>query len=97
MMENNWYVYLHIRLDKKEPFYVGIGNKKNYDRAYQTNPDRRNEILCKIFSKTKIVQKNNSKMLWLCIYVAISLKYLFIFYASCIECNYKFHRKEKGG
>lgn len=54
MMENNWYVYCHIRLDKNEPFYIGIGNKKNYDRAYQTNPDRRNEIWCKIFSKTKI-------------------------------------------
>jgi hypothetical protein len=43
-MENNWYVYRHIRLDKNEPFYIGIKNKKNYARAYQTNPDRRNEI-----------------------------------------------------
>lgn len=54
MMENNWYVYLHIRLDKKEPFYVGIGNKKNYARAYQTKSDRRNQIWHKIFSKTDI-------------------------------------------
>jgi len=54
MMENNWYVYLHIRLDKNEPFYVGIGNKKNYARAYQTKPDRRNQIWSKIFSKTEI-------------------------------------------
>jgi hypothetical protein len=53
-MENNWYVYRHIRLDKNEPFYIGIGNKKNYARAYQTNPDRRNEIWKKIFIKTDI-------------------------------------------
>jgi len=54
MMENNWYVYRHIRLDKNEPFYIGIGNKKNYARAHQIKPDRRNEIWCKIFYKTEI-------------------------------------------
>lgn len=54
MMENNWYVYRHIRLDTNKPFYVGIGNKKNYARAYQTNPDRRNQIWHNIFSKTDI-------------------------------------------
>ena len=54
MMENNWYVYRHIRLDKNEPFYIGIGNKKNYARAHQIKSDRRNEIWCKIFSKTEI-------------------------------------------
>lgn len=53
-MENNWYVYRHIRLDKNEPFYVGIGNKKNYERAYQTKPDRRNQIWGKVFNKTNI-------------------------------------------
>jgi hypothetical protein len=53
-MENNWYVYRHVRLDKNEPFYIGIGNKKNYARAYQTEPDRRNEIWCKIFNKSDI-------------------------------------------
>ena len=47
-MENNWYVYIHIRLDNNEPFYIGIGNKKNYARAYQTKPDRRNQIWCNI-------------------------------------------------
>ena len=65
MMENNWYVYRHIRLDKNEPFYIGIGNKKNYARAYQTNPDRRNEIWKKIFIKTdieiEIILENLSK------------------------------------
>ena len=54
MMENNWYVYRHIRLDKNEPFYIGIGNKKNYARAYQIKPNRRNEIWRKIFDKTEI-------------------------------------------
>lgn len=54
MMENNWYVYRHIRLDKNEPFYIGIGNKKNYGRAYQNKPDRRNKIWKKIFDKTDI-------------------------------------------
>jgi group I intron endonuclease len=54
MMKNNWYVYRHIRLDKNEPFYIGIGNKKNYARAYQTKPDRRNKIWEKIYLKTNI-------------------------------------------
>ena len=29
------YVYEHIRLDKNEIFYIGIGNDDNYKRAYQ--------------------------------------------------------------
>lgn len=53
-MKNNWYVYRHIRLDKNEPFYIGIGNKKNYSRAYENKPDRRNVIWRKIFNKTSI-------------------------------------------
>lgn len=28
------YVYRHIRLDKNEPFYIGIGSDKEYKRAY---------------------------------------------------------------
>lgn len=28
------YVYRHIRLDKNEPFYIGIGSDKTYKRAY---------------------------------------------------------------
>jgi hypothetical protein len=28
------YLYRHIRLDKNEPFYIGIGSDKNYLRAY---------------------------------------------------------------
>ena len=28
------YVYRHIRLDKNEPFYIGIGSDKNFKRAF---------------------------------------------------------------
>ena len=34
---NKCYLYRHIRLDKNEPFYIGIGENKNilnYKRAY---------------------------------------------------------------
>jgi hypothetical protein len=37
--ENNWCVYRHVRLDKNEPFYIGIG--KNIERAYQKGSTRR--------------------------------------------------------
>jgi hypothetical protein len=30
------YVYRHIRLDKNEPFYIGIGSDNDYKRAYST-------------------------------------------------------------
>jgi len=30
------YVYRHIRLDKNEPFYIGIGSDETYKRAYKT-------------------------------------------------------------
>lgn len=53
-MENNWYVYQHIRKDKNEVFYVGIGNKKNFLRAYEFRKDKRNKIWWNIFNKTKI-------------------------------------------
>jgi hypothetical protein len=54
MNENNWYVYKHIRLDKNEPFYIGIGNKKKFGRAFEFSKDKRNEIWWKIYSKTNI-------------------------------------------
>lgn len=41
-------VYRHIRLDKNEPFYIGIGSSK--DRAYRQ--DGRNDLWNKIVSKT---------------------------------------------
>lgn len=51
---NNWYVYRHIRLDKNQPFYIGIGNKKDYARAYEFKKDKRNIVWNRIYSKTKI-------------------------------------------
>ena len=44
------YVYRHIRLDKNEPFYIGIGSDKKHNRAY-TN-DSRNKIWKSITSRT---------------------------------------------
>lgn len=43
------YVYRHIRLDKNEPFYIGIGSDINYKRSKQKT--RRNNIWKKIASK----------------------------------------------
>jgi len=48
---NMAYVYRHIRLDKNEPFYIGIGTDKNFTRAKEKT--RRNQIWNKIVSKTQ--------------------------------------------
>ncbi len=51
------YVYRHIRLDKNEPFYIGIGtceNDRNYTRAYNFDRRHRNKIWYDIYNKTKI-------------------------------------------
>jgi hypothetical protein len=47
------YVYRHIRLDKNEPFYIGIGSDKTYKRANARYKGDRNEIWYKIVAKTK--------------------------------------------
>ena len=44
------YVYRHIRLDKNEPFYIGIGSDKYYKRANRKTT--RNNIWNKIVEKT---------------------------------------------
>ena len=31
------YVYRHVRLDKNQPFYIGIGSDSKYNRAYSKN------------------------------------------------------------
>ena len=53
-----YYVYQHIREDKNEVFYIGIGTKSNqdlkcntYSRAYSKHLD--NNIWLKIVAKTK--------------------------------------------
>ena len=45
------YVYRHIRLDKNEPFYIGIGSDKFYSRAKVVKT--RNRIWKAITAKTK--------------------------------------------
>ena len=66
MVENNWYVYQHLRMDTNEPFYIGIGNKKNFARAYEFRQDKRNQIWWRVYSKTtievEILHQNMSKM-----------------------------------
>jgi hypothetical protein len=44
------YVYRHIRLDKNEPFYIGIGGDSNYKRAYTKKG--RNDFWNRIVNKT---------------------------------------------
>lgn len=58
-----YYLYRHIRLDKNEPFYIGIGSKRKkdnfksytseYQRAYVTK--RRNNYWKSIYNKTDII------------------------------------------
>jgi Mg2+ and Co2+ transporter CorA len=51
------YIYRHIRLDKNEPFYIGIGSDTNYKRA--SNKKRRSyswkDIAYKIPYKIEII------------------------------------------
>lgn len=44
------YVYRHIRLDKNQPFYIGIGSDYTYKRANEKT--RRNAVWKKIVNKT---------------------------------------------
>lgn len=44
------YVYRHIRLDKNEPFYIGIGSDSRYKRANERT--RRNQMWKRIVAKT---------------------------------------------
>jgi hypothetical protein len=47
------YLYRHIRLDKNEPFYIGISASDNLKRAYDVKPLRRNRIFNGIVAKTE--------------------------------------------
>ena len=49
---SNWYVYRHIRLDKNVPFYIGVGSRAKYVRAYECSKSMRSEYWCKIVAKT---------------------------------------------
>jgi hypothetical protein len=50
---NTCYVYRHIRLDKNEPFYVGVGSDKKYYRAYYKGTKGRNPYWHRIVAKTE--------------------------------------------
>jgi hypothetical protein len=50
MISNSTYIYRHIRLDKNEPFYIGIGTDSKYQRAY--SKQSRNIFWNRIVSKT---------------------------------------------
>ena len=61
-MDNNICVYQHIRVDKNEIFYIGIGNIKRSIDAYNK---RRNKIWFDITSKTKyIVEILHENLSW---------------------------------
>jgi len=47
--ENNWCVYRHIRLDKNQPFYIGIGKIKGREK----DKNNRNKWWRNIVAKTK--------------------------------------------
>jgi hypothetical protein len=57
------YVYRHIRLDKNEPFYIGIGTDTNYQRAYSKSS--RNVLWKKVVNVTdyqvEIIMDNLTK------------------------------------
>jgi hypothetical protein len=46
------YVYRHIRLDKNEPFYIGIGSDNSYKRAFEKTKDKRSIFWNNIVNKT---------------------------------------------
>ena len=48
------YVYRHIRIDKNEPFYIGIGSDAKYTRANELRSKRRNPLWNRISLKTKV-------------------------------------------
>lgn len=54
------YVYRHIRLDKNEPFYIGIGSDKKYKRAHSTKDRNKywNNIVKKSLYKVEIIFDN---------------------------------------
>lgn len=49
---STWYVYRHIRLDTNQPFYIGIGCKKNYARAFDFI--KRSNYWLNIYNKSNI-------------------------------------------
>jgi len=71
LQENKYYLYRHIRLDKNEVFYVGVGQKtkhytsykKEYRRAFEKNTNRTNywkNIINQTDYEVEIVLESNN-------------------------------------
>lgn len=58
------YVYRHIRLDKNEPFYIGIGKDATYKRAYQCSKTKRSEFWHNIAIKGYEVEILMDNLTW---------------------------------
>jgi hypothetical protein len=56
------YLYRHIRLDKNEPFYIGIGSDAKYKRANSINPRTKHwkNIISKTEYRVDIIMDNLS-------------------------------------
>jgi hypothetical protein len=58
------YVYRHIRIDKNEPFYIGIGKDDTYKRAYQSSKTKRSDFWHNIASKGYEVEILIDNLTW---------------------------------
>lgn len=59
-MNKKYYLYRHIRVDKNEPFYIGIGTKTDADIKYGTYTranikSKKNNVWVKITNKTSYI------------------------------------------
>lgn len=60
--QGKYYLYRHIRPDKNEPFYIGIGTKRNYSYSHDCMSEKYHRSRSKQRRKkiwTDIVKKNN--------------------------------------
>ena len=58
------YVYRHIRTDKNEPFYIGIGSDANYNRAHQNSKNKRSDLWHRVSSKGYEVEILMDDLTW---------------------------------
>jgi hypothetical protein len=58
------YVYRHIRIDKNEPFYIGIGSDISYNRAYQKSKTKRSKFWHNIASNGYEVEILMDNLTW---------------------------------
>lgn len=58
------YVYRHIRIDKNEPFYIGIGSDNSYNRAYQKSKTKRSAFWHNIATKGYEVEILMDNLTW---------------------------------